>query len=299
MFHRRRPVRVPRPVVSPAAIRQASPEHLAAVFAAPPEEAAPWVEAAAKYGMPRAMVFWGHFLLDGLGGVTQDRAAACEWFRIAATAGEVEGMNMLGRCLENGWGTAVDEAEATRWFRRAAERGFDWGQYNVGNMYLQGRGVPEDRAEALRWYRAAAAQGHAKSINMVARFLEEGWEGPVDPQGAARLYALSAERGDFRGQFNLGALLTAEGRIDEAAHWFRMAAQNAHETFRRGMVERLAARPEPELRAIAGEIRESLALPEPHPPKAQGHWKPLLGAGRRGQDTGEQSSTSAPLMSRT
>ena len=251
---RRTPSPIPRPVVSAATIRQASAERLAAAFAAPPEEAAPWVEAAAKYGMPRAMVFWGHYLLDALGGVAQDRAAACAWFRIAAEAGEVEGMNMLGRCFENGWGVAVDEAEATHWFRRAAEAGLDWGQYNLGNMLLQGRGVPEDRAEALRWYRAAAAQGHAKSINMVARFLEEGWDGPADPRGAARLYALSAELGDFRGQFNLGALLAAQGHMDQATHWFRVAAQGAHDGFRRSMAERLAARPEPELRAIAAEI---------------------------------------------
>ncbi|MEO3473838.1 tetratricopeptide repeat protein [Roseomonas sp. CAU 1739] len=254
MFRRRSPARLPRPSVSAATIRQASAERLATAFSAPPEDAAPWVEAAAKYGMPRAMVFWGHFLLDGLGRVPQDRAAACAWFRIAASVGEVEGMNMLGRCLENGWGVAIDEAEATRWFARAAKAGLDWAQYNLGNMLLQGRGIEEDRAVALHWYRAAAAQGHAKSINMVARFLEEGWDGPADPEGAARLYALSAERGDFRGQFNLGTLLTAQGRIDEAAHWFRAAAQGAHEAFRHSMAERLAARPEPELRAVAAKI---------------------------------------------
>ena len=254
-----RPLKPARRRVSFDEIRDASPETLAAAFAAPPEQAAPWVEAAAKYGMRRAMVFWGQILLDGSGGVAQDRAAAVEWFRIAATAGEAEGMNMLGRCHELGWGVAADQAEAAAWFRRAAAAGLDWGQYNLGNMHFRGRGVPEDRAEALRWYRAAAAQGHAKSINMVARFLEEGWEAPPDPQEAARLYALSAERGDFRGQFNLAALLTAEGRIEDAARWFRAAAQGAHEAFRRGMVERLAARPEPELRAVATEIAAALA----------------------------------------
>ena len=252
-----RPPRPPKPArrrVSFDEIRHASPEALAAAFAAPPEEAAPWVEAAAKYGIARAMVFWGQILLDGLGGVAQDHAAAADWFRIAAEAGETEGMNMLGRCLENGWGVAEDQAAAAGWFRRAAEAGLDWGQYNLGNMHFRGRGVAEDRAEALRWDRRAAAQGHAKSINMVARYVEEGWEGPRDPMEAARLYALSAERGDFRGQFNLAALLTAEGRIEEAAAWFRRAAAGAHAAFRRSMAERLSMRPEAELRAIAEEI---------------------------------------------
>ncbi len=258
MARRKRPVRIPRPVVSPTTIRLASAETLAAAFAAPPEEAAPWIEAAAKFGMARAQVLWGQYLLDAVGGVQRDQAAAVEWFRSAARAGDAQGMNMLGRCLENGWGVALDHAQAVRWFRASAEGGFDWGQYNFANMLLRGDGVAEDRAEALRWYRAAAAQGHAKSINMVARFLEEGWVVERDPRGAAMLYALSAERGDFRGQFNLAVLLTAQGEIADAVRWFREAGRGGHEAFRRGMVEKLSARPEPELQAVAEEIAAAL-----------------------------------------
>lgn len=262
MFRRSRPARPQRRRVSPAEIAQASPEALAAAFAAPPEEAAPWVEAAAKYGNPRAQALWGQFLLDGLGDVPRDPASAVEWFRSAARAGDALGMNMLGRCHEMGWGLEKDHAEAVRWFRRAAETGFDWGQYNLGNMYFRGQGVEQDLAEALRLYRAAAAQGHAKSLNMVARFLEEGWEGPADPREAMRLYQLSAERGDFRGQYNLATLLTAEGRIAEAVRWLREAARIAHEAFRRDMMKHLSARPEPELRAIAAEIAATLPARE-------------------------------------
>lgn len=265
MFRRRRPrpARPPRRRISADEIRQAGPEALAAAFAAPPEEAAPWIEAAAKYGMARAMVFWGHFLLHGQGGVPQDRAAAADWFRAAAAAGEAAGMNMLGRCHELGWGVAQDLAEATAWFRRAAEAGDDWGQFNLGEMLLHGHGTAPDRAEALHWYRRAAAQGHAKAINMLARYLEEGWEGPRDPEGAARLYAVAAEKGDFRGQFNLAVLLTAQGRVAEAAAWFRKAAAGAHEEFRRDIAASLASREEPELRALAAEI--VAAGPGPRP----------------------------------
>jgi TPR repeat protein len=260
MFRRRRN-RAPRPArpqLPFSTIREASPERLAAAFAAPPEEAAPWIEAAAKAGQARAQALWGQYLLDAMGGVQRDPAAAVDWFRAAAEAGEALGMNMLGRCYENGWGIGVDYEQAVRWFRAAAEAGLDWGQYNFANMLLRGDGIAEDRSEALRWYRAAAAQGHAKSINMVARFFEEGWVEPRDPQRAAALYAISAERGDFRGQFNLGVLLTAQGDIEGAVRWFREAGRGAHEAFRRGMVDRLASRPEPELQAVAREIASSL-----------------------------------------
>lgn len=268
MFRRRRESPPALRVVPFSTIRDASAETLAAAFAAPPEEAAPWIKAAALAGMARAQVLWGQYLLDGIGNVPRDPAAAVEWFRAAARAGVPEGMNMLGRCHEMGWGTAKDHAEAARLFRQAAEAGFDWGQYNLGNMHYRGQGVPQDYDEALRWYRAAALQGHAKSLNMVARFLEEGWGVARDPQAAVRLYVMSAERGDFRGQFNLGVLLTAQGEIEEAARWFRAAAERSHEEFRRGMVERLAARPEAELQAVAREIRAGRKLASPCASKA-------------------------------
>ncbi|MBP0492421.1 tetratricopeptide repeat protein [Roseomonas indoligenes] len=236
----------------------ASPESLAAAFAAPPEEAAPWVEAAARYGIAGAQTRWGQMLLEGLG-VPKDERAALAWFKAAAGAGDAEGMTMLGRCHELGWGTPVDYAAAVYHFRRSAELGFDWGQYNLANMLMRGDGVARDRDAALRWYRAAAAQGHAKSINVVARAMEEGWDAPPDPAGAVRLYRLSAERGDFRGQFNLGTLLTDEGQIAEAVHWFRASARLANATFRRSMLTRLAERQEPEIRAVLAEVEAMLA----------------------------------------
>ncbi|WP_187829917.1 tetratricopeptide repeat protein [Siccirubricoccus phaeus] len=245
--------------VSFTELTAAGPEALAAAFSAPPEEAAPWVEAAARYGIARAQTRWGQMLLDGLG-VPQDEAAALFWFKSAAAAGEPEGMNMLGRCYELGRATPVDHAAAVACFRRSAEAGFDWGQYNYANMLLRGDGVAPDRAAALRWYRAAAAQGHAKSINMVARYMEEGWDMPRDPDGAARLYRLAAEGGDFRGQFNLGVLLTDAGRIEEAAQWFREAARLANPAFRRSMLARLAGRQEPEIRAVIAEVTAMLAM---------------------------------------
>lgn len=248
----------PRPRIDYETLTATPPDQLAARMAGPPEEGAPWVEAAAKYGMAEAQVLWGQMKLDGLG-TGRDEAEALEWFRSAAKGGSAAAMNMLGRCHELGRAVAVDYEEAVHWFRASAEKGFDWGQYNYANMLWRGDGVARDVAAALHWYRQAAAQGHAKSINMVGRFLEEGWETERDPVEAARLYRLSAERGDFRGQYNLAALLTAQGQVEEAARWFREAARLAHDGFRRTMVPALAARPEPELRAIAHEIATGLA----------------------------------------
>ena len=66
---------------------------------------------AAESGAVDAQLLLGQMHLDG-GEVTRDPAAALGWFARAATAGHPMGMNMVGRCVEHGWGTASDKAAA-------------------------------------------------------------------------------------------------------------------------------------------------------------------------------------------
>ena len=51
-------------------------------------------------------------------------------------------MNLLGRCLEEGWGTRRNPAQAAEWYRRSADAGYFRGQYNHGiELLRQGRHV--------------------------------------------------------------------------------------------------------------------------------------------------------------
>jgi TPR repeat protein len=226
----------------------------------PPEAAARWVEAAARYGLVEAQTALGQMLLDGRG-VPRDQRAALGWFEIAAGAGHAPAINMLGRCRELGWGGPIDLPAAAACYRRAAAADLDWGQYNYANMLLRGRGVARDPAAAFTLYRRAAAQGHAKSINMVGRFYEEGWETPADPRAAAACYRRAAESGDFRAQYNWASLLVRHDKIDQAVPWLRRAMRSATKEFRALMAQRLAGSPDARLRAIsAAEGKESEAV---------------------------------------
>ena len=131
------------------------------------------------------------------------------------------GMNMVGRCLEQGWGAPVDKAAAASWYEAAAARGLDWGLYNLATLLALGDGVPLDRARALTLFERAAALGHAKSMTMVGSFHEDGWAVAPDREAAADWYRRGAEGGDFRGQFNHARLLADAGRIDRAIRWLR------------------------------------------------------------------------------
>jgi hypothetical protein len=153
-------------------------------------------------------------------------------------------MNMVGRCLDQGWGTP-QSPRPPPWFRLAAKRGLDWGQYNLATLLALGRGVAEDKAQALTLFRQAAAQGHAKSMTMVGSFYEDGWAVPANLAVAAYHYARGAEGGDFRGCFNHARMELAAGRLDSAQLWLGKAAALGHAAFAAQMAQWLRTRPEP------------------------------------------------------
>ena len=181
----------------------------------------------AERGHVAAQTVLGQLLLDGGADGPADPPDAVRWFRIAAAAGFVPARNMLGRCLERGWGTPPDLLAAAACYEAAAGADDDWACYNLANMLLRGRGVPRDRARAWALFRRAAGNGHAKSMNLVARFLEEGWDRPRDPAAAALWYRRSAEHGDYRGRHNLATLLAERGRLAEALGWWNLALPEA------------------------------------------------------------------------
>ena len=139
---------------------------------------------------------------------------------------------MVGRCLDNGWGTDADPAAAVDYFRRAADAGHAWAQYNLGHMYLDGRGIAQNPTAAFYYYFQAAEQRHERAMNLLGRCCEQGWGTPRNAAAAADWYRRSAEAGYFRGQYNWASLLRETGRIDEAVVWFERAAAGGNQAVR-------------------------------------------------------------------
>ena len=206
------------------------------------------VRRAAEAGLPDAQAMLGQLLLDG-NGVAADPAAALGWFVKAAAAQHLMALNMVGRCYDLGWGTAVDKARAAECYRVAAERGLDWAMYNFATLLALGAGVAEDKAAALGWLERAAALGNAKAINFVGSFAEDGWVHPRDMERAADCYKRAAAGGDFRGCFNHARMLAEAGRMDEALHWIGRAGALGNARFVAQVRDWLAACPHAALRS--------------------------------------------------
>jgi hypothetical protein len=168
-------------------------------------------------------------------------------------------MNMVGRCLENGWGTPVDLVRAAAQYELSAQRAYDWGEYNFGNMLFDGRGVACDRRLALHWYRRSATQGLGRAMNLLGRCLEQGWGCDPDLHAATLWYQRSAATGYFRGQFNFAAMLAQHGQAAAAAIWYRKAAAGGDRAIRRSIVTALINATHPHLCAARTEILASCA----------------------------------------
>ncbi len=264
-----------------------SQAELAARLAEGPESAARIAYAAATGGSAFAQVVYGQMLIDGHG-VDRDAAAAFRWFGIAATAGDLDGINMLGRCYENGWGVAVDRMKATELFRRAAAKSHAWAQFNLGMMLMQDHASPGDAATALTLFVRAARQGNAKAMNMIGRFRECGWTCRADTASAMRWYRRAATGGCFRGAAHLARFLCGQGRFDDAVQWYRRSIAVAPAEFCRDLAAHLFAQERASLQGVAREaLKRAAELGEPHDQFVYGS---ALAQGRGGPADREEAS---------
>ena len=238
-----------------AELKAVTPDDLRALVAKSPKIGARLVEAAAQQGILTAQMTYARMLLLGQD-VPRNRAAAFDWFATAAESGDPEALNMIGKCFEFGWGVEADRKRAAERYRVAARHVYVLAQYNLGQLLLSGEPNPAQRREGLGWHLVAAKAGYAKSMNVIGRFCEEGWEMPRSLGNALGWYRKAAEGGDHWGQFNLGRLLAEDGDLEEAAHWFRIAAESGNEEFANSIAPVLIKRPEREFQAIGHMIAD-------------------------------------------
>ncbi|MGM9481095.1 tetratricopeptide repeat protein [Roseateles sp. NT4] len=131
-----------------------------------------------------------------------DYRRAVAWFRVAADAGDGDGLAMLGVCQLEGLGMPADAIEARKLLEMAAARGSAMGRFQFGRVLMTGRGGPADEERGLSAYVAAAAMGHAEACFNLANCLYAGVGCLPDRLAAKALYLRSR---------NLGCTLRPQG----------------------------------------------------------------------------------------
>ena len=164
------------------------------------EQAARWLERAAKQGLAPAQFRLGGLYEKGIG-VKKDLAAARDLYLAAADKGNGKAMHNLAVLYAEGINGPADYHSAAQWFRKAADRGITDSQYNLAILYARGIGVEQNYAESYKWFLLAANQGDneaAKKRDEVASHLDQQSLAAAQARGAEMVRRAAAGRRDQR-----------------------------------------------------------------------------------------------------
>jgi localization factor PodJL len=164
------------------------------------EEAARWLDRAARAGIVPAQFRLGSLYEKGLG-LKKDIEAARKLYVSAADKGNAKAMHNLAVLYAEGIDGKPDYKSAAQWFGRAANHGVADSQYNLGILYARGIGVEQNLAESYKWFTLAAGQGDQDAAKkrddiatkidaqalMAARLAAQTWTASPQPDGATNV----------------------------------------------------------------------------------------------------------------
>jgi localization factor PodJL len=164
------------------------------------EEAARWLDRAARAGIVPAQFRLGSLYEKGLGS-KKDIEAARKLYVTAAEKGHAKAMHNLAVLYAEGIEGKPDYKTAAQWFGRAANHGVADSQYNLGILYARGIGVEQNLPESFKWFTLAAGQGDQDAAKkrddvatkldaqalMAARLAAQTWTATPQPETASNV----------------------------------------------------------------------------------------------------------------
>jgi formylglycine-generating enzyme required for sulfatase activity/TPR repeat protein len=154
-------------------------------------------------GNAHVMFRLGRLYTKGIG-LAIDDVEAVRWYRMGASASNLNATTALATALIEGRGTTKDEQESMRLLRAAADKDNHEALHRLGVILGQGKLVAKDTAEAMRLLARAADGGYVPSMLDLAALYNSAEGGPADPVKAAFWYKRAADLGNSTGMVNLG-----------------------------------------------------------------------------------------------
>ena len=173
------------------------------------------------------------------GGTKRDAVKAMQWYKRAATLGDVAAMYKMGVIQLKGLlGQAKDPRDAVTWLKRAAEHADKENPHALHELALLHEkpttvdGIRQDEAYSRRLFTQAANLGYKFSQFRLGCAYEYGLLGcPVDPRQSIAWYSKAAVQEEHQSELALSGwyLTGSEGVLQqsdtEAYLWARKAAQ--------------------------------------------------------------------------
>lgn len=126
----------------------------------------------AQSSNPEALYEHAMDAISGAGPSRNDRDAA-ESFRRSAELGYGPAQVALGYLLDTGTILTGSQSQAIDWYKKAASQGDVLGQWMLGRRYYLGGGVPQDVNAAQKWLQPAADQGNPFAAYYLARIMAD------------------------------------------------------------------------------------------------------------------------------
>ncbi|CAO3592917.1 unnamed protein product [Absidia cylindrospora] len=192
-------------------------------------------------------VWLAFYRLKGVGGLVLDPIKAFNQLEHVVTTfefnhqhdvGDINALGLayllVGRCYEEGEGTAKDEAQAMFYYDLARQRTHDVeATYRLGTLLFQQKSgnsdpdsVVEQQQRAFECFDTAASKGNLEAKYMVGVYHARGLGGMVKDNAAAHIHLQRAIRdGHTRAILELGHVLWSAKNYDEAINQFKKAAE--------------------------------------------------------------------------
>jgi TPR repeat protein len=142
------------------------------------DKATQFLQIAANNGSPVAQFDLAVLYNDGAGGMSMDKAHACQLFEKAADQGYVRAMNNVGYCYQVGVDRKKDDGKAIEYYTKAAEGGSTRSQRNLGILFGQLGQVEK----AYFWLRVAESSGDTDEKSFIATAREHLTASQVEQQ---------------------------------------------------------------------------------------------------------------------
>lgn len=149
---------------------------------------------------------------------------AFDWFKVAADAGSVDALYLLGNEYFVGRVVEHDLEKTYFYYREAAEKGHADALNNYADMYLRGEYVEKNEERALELFKLAADKGVPEAMYTLGYMYENGVGTKVDKEESKRWFTESALFGDVFAANRLGHEAVENGQGDEGISWYQMAA---------------------------------------------------------------------------
>lgn len=191
------------------------------------QQAACYMDTAARMGDARAMLNLGQFYLGGQG-VPCDTLTGLEWYWRAVEAGSITATLQIAGSYRQGVVVEKDPAQAVELYQLAADRGSLDALCHLGVAYEQGEGLAVNRRRAYHCYKQAAEAGSVWGMRLMGYCYAQGVYVTVNMEEAAMWFGKAAEAGDAQSCYILAQMYAnGEGvkkNRKEARRWLQRAS---------------------------------------------------------------------------